>query len=123
MRTTTKMANRLEIRISTLEKNLLKVIAKQRAMTVSEYILDRIFIQNPELTKEDYIYECKSDNRYNYILFGTLQQVLELQKKTLLKLYDKNANILISESFTAAKTLTEKTYGYKKIEVDKEKYE
>ena len=111
------MECRIDIRIKTAEKTLIKRLAKMQYMNVTEYIKYRLFEQNPALTKIDYLYECPANDRYHYTLMGITQQSQEILKVILTHLKGEASKNIISDSLSSAVDILEKKYNYKKIKL------
>ena len=110
--------NRLVVRMDCKEKDMILKAATNRDMTISDYIKYRVFHNNPEISKEDVIYECPAKDRHNFLNMAVLHDIYwmiyqflsEDKSDEKKKEFRKNIKMKTKETITH--------YGYLRISKD-----
>jgi len=102
------------IRLNPKEKKVLKKLADQSHMNVSEYIRRKLFEDNSEIGEIEQSYFCPNSEKLNYIqtAFNLLNQ--ELLVSIIKKQFGNEANEVINQSFDNSVRKLEEKYGYRK---------
>ena len=114
------METRICIRASLKQKRHLKSVANAAGISMTDYVRQVLFEQNPDISNEGTIYKCLSGDRFNYAAFGVIYRTQELTRLLVTKMYGDQAPEVISKSFTDTLERLEKDYGYKKISTNKD---
>ena len=70
--------NRYNLRLSKEENDLLHKIISKKDITVADYIKQRLFHNNPDISDDKFRYECPTKDRHHYLTIGILQDIYML---------------------------------------------
>ena len=111
---------RQDIRLTKREKEILENISENRGMNVTEYIKQKLFVQNPDLIEDDYIYHCPSGERYNYAMAGISMSTYWLLEEIIKHMYQDNSVDIIGKALAKSTKHLAKYYKYTKSKIDKD---
>ena len=74
--------DKFNLRLSKQEKELLKKIVDKNGITITEYIRQKLFSNNTDIS-DDTVYECPQANKRDYLIARTLQNIYMLQLNML----------------------------------------
>ncbi|AIL66146.1 hypothetical protein NOVO_09185 (plasmid) [Rickettsiales bacterium Ac37b] len=109
------------LRMNKQEKSVLSKISKKLDMTITDYIKQRLFLSNPDITDQKFVYETAINAKHDYLTMGMLQEVY-FMLKWLVKDHlenqledDEEVQELLSSFHRAAKESVAKN-GYLRVE-------
>jgi hypothetical protein len=115
-----KQDSRWNIRANIRDKNVIKKIAEEKEMSVSDYIRFKLFEGNSDYQKKDeYVYEASVGSKHNYVTFGTVYFNHFLLREIVAYLCPDNQEEIIDRSLANATAKINKLGYSKNNRVDK----
>lgn len=101
------------VRANSKEKEIIEKVAREKNMSVSDYIKYRLFHSNPHLQDTEYTYETITGPKHDYLMVGTEYYNHYLIRELLKKLYPEDEEEMRRNAHRRA-TQKINYYGYKK---------
>ena len=111
---------RQDIRLTKEEKMLLENQAKDQGMTMTEYMKNKLFYQNSDFVKDEYIYHCPSGEHYNYAMAGLSMTNYLLLEAVIKHLYKSESSNVMKVALSKSMDNLENFYNYTRTEVKKD---